>query len=189
MSCSTKPLNKEQLASYIQKKENGLQQKEEINGIDVRVSYQPKEMLVYQEMGEENKPTKHLVDSITNKYKAQEYFTIGLSKDHKEVIRQLAGFSEYSDMLQVLSFQMSDKMMMITDHKDTIPMTDYLFQQTFGMSNENTLMLVFSNEKLKGASEWTLYVKEFGLGIGNLKFVFRRADIDRIPSMKELSYL
>src|SRR4051812_41993108 len=77
--CSTRQMNKEQLSKYIQQDDNGLMKKEGINGIDVRVSYQPKDMLLCQET-EGGKLTKQMIDSIRSKYESQEYFTIGLSK-------------------------------------------------------------------------------------------------------------
>lgn len=185
--CKPGRLNKDELIKYIQKTKNGLTKSQEINGIKVRISYQPKDLMIWQELENEKiADKKKAVDSLKKKYEDQEYFIVGLSKNNKEVIRQLGGFNQYSDMLQVLSFQMGGKVMMLTEKKDTIEMQDYMFQQTFGMSNENSLLFVFNSDELKKADDWILYMKEFGLGIGNLKFAFRRREIEKRPILEEL---
>jgi len=185
--CRPKRLNKNDLLKYVQDYDHGLVHHTAVNGIGMRVSYQPRELLMLQELEGVSEPDKEEMDWVKEKYNDQEYFIMGLSRNNQEVIRQLGGFSQYSNMLQVLSFQMADKVLLISDKQDTVTTEDYVFQQTFGMSNENNLLFVFDRAKLAKADEWTMYIKEFGLGLGIQKFVFRRTDVERIPALKELS--
>ncbi|HYE55522.1 MAG TPA: hypothetical protein VD996_11785 [Chitinophagaceae bacterium] len=184
--CSPERVSRDELVKYLQDKDHGLVHRTSVNGIGMRVSYQPRDLLIWQEVGE-SKANARVIDSVEKKYSNQEYFTMGLSRNNQEVIRQLGGFSQYSDMLQVLSFQMADKVLLISDGRDTVASKDYVFQQTFGMGNENSLLFVFDRAKLAEANEWTMYVKEFGLGLGIQKFVFRRSDVERVPRLKELT--
>jgi hypothetical protein len=186
IGCKSSHVGKEDLLKYVQDKEHGLVHKITSNGIGMRVSYHPKELLVLQELRGNNKLNEKQLEAARKKYSGQEYFMMGLSRNDKEVIRELGSFDRYSDMLQVLSFQMADKITLVSENKDTIPIKDYVFQQTYGMSSENTLLFVFDASKLNKASTWTMHVNEFGLGTGNQKFVFRRHDVERMPALKEL---
>jgi hypothetical protein len=104
---------------------------------------------------------------------------------YKEVIRQLGSFSRYGDMVQVFSFQMHQFINVTTSQKDTLPLADYLFDQTYGMSDGNTMLLCFDREKLINKETLDVNIAECGLGTGSLKFRFKQKDLAKLP---ELNY-
>jgi hypothetical protein len=123
-------------------------------------------------------------DSIQKKYAANYYFLLKYSKDGKEAVRQLGSFSRYSDLVQVLSFQMHRFINLTTPQKDTIELADYLFYQTYGMSDGNTVLLCFERKKLANKEQLYINVGECGLGTGNLTFSFNQKDIIKVPLLK-----
>jgi len=176
-------LSKTELVKYISDKKHGLAQEQEVNGIKVRLSYQPSSMLVVQELQEEQKRDTVLIKELENKYRDRYYFLLKFSRNGKEAIRQLGGFSRYSDMVQVLSFQMNRFINLTTAQKDTVELGDYLFDQTYGMSDGNTLLMSFKKKKIEHSSAVEINIGECGFGTGALKFTIERKDIDKVPGL------
>jgi hypothetical protein len=184
-ACGSSPriVSRPEMIRYIQDKEHGLAQEQEINGMRVQVSYQPSSLLAAQELGPVQQLPKNVIDSVEKKYNKHYYFLLKLSKDGKEAIRQLGSFGRYSDMVQVLSFQMHRFVNCTTPQKDTVPLADYLFDQTYGMSDGNTVLLCFDKEKLGTTRELDVNLAECGLGTGSMKFRFDQKDIQKVPAL------
>lgn len=178
-------MSKKELVAFIANKDNGLLSEHQINDIDVRVQYQPSSLLVAQEIaGPDMRNNQRLIDSLEKKYSNSYYFLIKFSKNNKEAIRQLGSFDRYSDMVSVLSFELPRFINLTTPQKDTVELSDYLFDQTYGASDANTVLLAFAKEKLQGKSVLHVNLSECGFGTGNLKFSFKKEDIDNVPQMK-----
>lgn len=99
------------------------------------------------------------------------------------MIRELGGFSRYSDMLQVFAFGMQEYINLTTSHNDTIPVADYFFDQTYGTSDGNSILVSFSKAQINDRKDIDINLAECGLGIGNLKFHFQKTDMDEIPAL------
>lgn len=185
VSCSEPKsvMTKEELISYINRSKNGLSAEQEVNGVKVNITYRPASLMVVQEIGENEEANKNLIDSLTNKYSSSYYFFLKFSKNGKELIRQLGDFSRYSDMVQVFSFKMGQFVNLTTPEKDTIMLSDYFFDQNYGMSDGNTILLCFDKSKLKNKNELNINVAECGLGIGNLRFSFSKEKLDKTPCL------
>ena len=134
-----KELSKEDLLKYINESKNGLVKEQEINGVKINLAYRPSSLLVQQELETGQKKDSLLLPQLQKKYGTQYYFMLSYSKHGKEVIRQLGSFGRYSDMLQVMAFQMHQYINVTTEKKDTVPLADYQFEQTYGMSAGNNL--------------------------------------------------
>ncbi len=182
-SGSPKAMSRVELIKFLGDKDHGLSQEQEVNGIQVKVSYQPSSLLAAQELNNERLPAASVIDSVEKKYKKNYYFLLKFTKDGREAIRQLGDFSRYSDMVQVLSFQMARFVNVTTPAKDTVSLTDFLFDQTYGMSDGNTVLLCFDKEKLQNKKEIEVNIAECGFGTGSLKFHFDQKDIERVPSL------
>ena len=177
-------VGKRDLVKYINDPRHGLVQKAKVNDVDVQVSYAPSGLMIAQELSASAAPkTKERLDSLEKKYSRNYYFFLKFSKDNRELIRQLGSFSRYSDMVQVLSFQMQQYINLTTAARDTVEMSDYAFEQTYGMGNANTLLLAFPREKIDKAGALDVNLAECGFGIGSLKFKFDKADLDRVPRL------
>lgn len=178
-----KILSRTELIQYINDPGNGLKQTQEVQGIRAELRYQPSSLLVMQALGQENVADKKATDSLEKHYGKNYYFLLKFSKGGQEAIRQLGSFSRYSDMVQVFSFQMHRFVNLTTPQLDTIPLADYLFDQTYGMSDGNTILLCFDKAKLQDKDMLHINVAECGLGTGALQFSFKRKQIDRLPAL------
>ena len=176
-------MSKDDLVGYIQKEKNGLVKKQEVNGITVSVSYFPWQMLVAQELDGQNKSDSAIIKKLEKNYSGQYYFKAKFSKDGQEAIRRLGSFDRYSEMVQVLAFRMNDYINLTTPKRDTIEMADYFFDQTYGMSDGNTLLLSFSKDKITGNKTIDINIGECGFGTGALKFTFERDAIEATPKL------
>jgi hypothetical protein len=159
---------------------------QEINGIKVRLDYVPHQLLVWQEMRSQPSMDSLKISRFQKKFSGQYYFRLSYSKSNKEVIRQLGSYDKYSDLVQVMSFEMGKYVCLYSDKKDTIPLSDFVFDQEYGMNNANKLLLEFKKERLENSNIIDIDVREFGLGIGNTRFEFRKRDIDKVEKLSQL---
>ncbi len=178
-----KVVSKAELTSYISNPDNGLLQKQEANGFTVEMRYQPSSFLVSQFLAADTTFSQKQKDSLELHYNGNYYFLLKYSKNGQEAIRQLGDFSRYSEMVQVLSFQMQRFVNMTTPEKDTVDLKDYLFDQTYGLNDGNTVLLCFGREALKEKKEIDVNVAECGFRTGMMKFRFRKSDIDKLPAL------
>jgi len=176
-------MSKREFLKYINDPGHGLVQKTKVKDIDVQISYEPSSLLVAQELTAAGQRDTSVLHTLEKKYSTNYYFLLKFSKNNKELIRQLGSFSQYSDMVQVLSFQMHQFVNLTTAAHDTVEMSDYAFEQTYGMSNANTLLLAFPREKIGKADKVDVNLAECGFGIGSLKFDFDKKDLDQIPRL------
>lgn len=189
VSSCTRPaiLPADKLTSYIQDPSNGVAKEKKINDIAFKAYYQPSDFLVLQELNSQGKKDSVTLAAIKQKYAPYRYFKLDISKNNKEVIRELGGQARYSEMLSVLAFNMNQYIDIITANKDTIKMVDYAFQQTYGMGSANSLMVVFPTDKLKDLEKYTLNIYECGFQTGDIRFEFTEKDIKKVPAL-ELSF-
>lgn len=182
-SCNSTPrvVSKSELLKYIQKPGNGLTHTREANGFNIQLVYQPASLLIGRELQESGKGDSATLHELEKKYQNYYYFTVRLSRNGQEAIRQLGSFARYSSMVQVLSFQMDQFVNLTTNLHDTIPLTDFLFEQTYGMSTSNNVLLGFSKAALGKSDRMDVNIGEFGLGAGVMQFPFRREDLEQVP--------
>ena len=181
-SCDRQALSSEELSAFVVNEEHGLKKSTEINNVNIAVTYRPVDMLVCQEIGEQ-KVEDQEVENLRNKYSQYLYFILSLSQDNKEALHHTGG-SQYSDLVQTLSFRMSDYVTMTTAANDTIPVGDFMLNRTYGMSGSTDILFVFNKEKAKDSNWIQFNLNEFGLGVGNQRFRFNTADIERCPQMQ-----
>lgn len=177
ISCANE-LNVEELTEYIADKDNGLQQEATMGPTVVTLTFRPNDLMVSQELeGGENQAT---IDSLRKKYEPYYYFVLSLSRDNREALHQ-TNMSEYSDLLNTLSFRMNEFVTMTTTAQDTIPVGDFMMNRTFGMSSSTDVLFAFDKAKAKD-QEWVQFnVNEFGLGVGNQRFRFDVRDLENVP--------
>jgi hypothetical protein len=184
ISCSAPEyLTPEQLNKYVFDVDNGLTQKTEINGYLVDVTYRPTDLLLKQEIGDQP-VSADKIKSLRSKYEPYYYFVLNLSKNNKEALHQVdGGMGQYSELVQTLSFRMSNYVNLTTTAQDTIPTGDFILNRTYGLSNATSLLFVFSKEKAKDKDWIQFNLNEFGLGIGNQRFRFKTKNLERTPKI------
>jgi len=184
-SCSAPSyLSEKDLKAYLLDRDNGLSKEHVLKGNKSIVTYRPTDLLVLQEARGTTKVDSSTLARLQQKYQNHYYFILSLSKDNKEAEYQQQGMGQFSDLVQTLSFRMPEHVNMTTNSRDTIPVGDYIYPRTYGMSNASTLMFAFNKEKIKN-TEWVQFnLKEFGLGIGNQNFRFKTSDLENTPRIK-----
>ncbi|RMG28781.1 MAG: hypothetical protein D6732_18220 [Methanobacteriota archaeon] len=106
--------------------------------------------------------------------------TIGFVDPSKDIVyhRMQRSFSEYSQWIRKLMFQLHEYIYLRTPAIDEIPLNTYHMERTFGLRKDRTFLLLFPDEfngqKLISGSnrQLALVLREFGLGVGRLKFEF-----------------
>ncbi len=183
LGCSRKEsVSVSELQAYVTQPEHGLTHTQEVAGLQITATYRPSDLLMAQELGEQT-ATPEKLTQLWKKYDNL-YLTLTLSKDGREVLTPANGFSEFSEQLQVLSFRMGEYVTLLTDTHDTIPVSTYLFQRTYGMGAGNTLLFAFSKAQLKTQPAYIEFkLHEFGMGTGNLSFRFKKEDIEDLPTV------
>jgi len=184
-ACGPGKVSKDKLSSLIDR-DPALNQVQEVNGIKVRVKYCPYQLLILQELESTGKAADTArLHTLERKYAGQYYFRLSYSKDNKEVIRQLGSFRQYSDMLQVFSFELGRFINGSDEKNDTLAMADYAFEQDYGMSTSNNAMLVFKRRDFDKSERLRVNIGEFGLGMGSMSFTF---PLDRIAKLPSVNY-
>jgi len=177
------PLSQDELQAYINDPDHGLVKTERVKDLEVKVTYRPTDLLVNQEIGDQAAtPTR--VAELRKRYGQTHYFLLSLSRKNQEALNPREGFSQYSDLVQVLSFRMGEFTSLVTSQADTIAVGDYAFQRTYGMGSSNALLFAFPKAE-KARPEWVQFdLNEFGLGTGSLRFRFRQQDLEAVPALK-----
>jgi hypothetical protein len=180
-SCAPKHLSEDQLKQYILEPDNELVKEAVVEDYKIRVAYRPTDLLIAQELGTSQDIAR--INALRTKYSNQYYFILSLSKNDREAIQ--AGImpqAQFSELLQTISFRMGAYVTMTTAARDTIPLTDYAYNRTFGMGSSNDILLVFKKEKMTG--DWLqINLAEFGLGVGRQSLRFMRKKLDNVPKI------
>jgi hypothetical protein len=168
----------DELNKFIADPEHDLKQTNELNGYKVTVTFRPTDLLVYQEIGDQH-PTAAAIDSARKKYNSYYYFILSLSHGNREALNPADGLTQYSELVQTLSFRMNDYVTMTTSQSDTIPVGDFMLNRTYGISSTTDILFVFNKEKAKG-NEWVQFnLNELGIGLGNQRFRFKVEDLEQ----------
>ncbi|MEM9857754.1 MAG: hypothetical protein AAF843_10370 [Bacteroidota bacterium] len=178
-SCSQKtPQTKDELLKWVAENED-FTKEATVRGIKAQVSYRPTDLII-AEVARSN--TEKEIDSLRKAYQNYYYFTISLSKNKKEALYSIDQ-SRFSELVQVLSFNMKAHVKVITPDNDEILAKDYIFSRTYGIGTANTLLFVFPSDELKNADSFKLKITEFGFGLGLLSFEFNVSDLERAPEL------
>jgi hypothetical protein len=178
-------LSEKELKTYVRDCENGVSKERSFKGYKIKVTYRPSDLLIAQETRGETVVDSVELTKLDNKYHPYYYFLLSLSRNNKEAEYQTGGgHGQFSELVQTLAFRMSDYVNLTTSAQDTIPVGDYIYPRTYGMSDASTLMFAFNREKIKN-QEWVQFnMKELGLGIGNMNFRFDVAKLEKTPKIK-----
>lgn len=173
-SCKKKIETRSDLITYINDPDNGLLKTQQIGQVKSVLTYKPSQIAIFSETKNKNTSLSAVKDKL--------FFVLSLSANNKEVLRQLQ-FAQYSEMVQVMAFRMNDFIEINPDNKEGVKPLECLFQQTYGMSNANNLLIIFNREKLIDADNLKIKIKEFGLNIGNLIFEIKTKNIKEIQNV------
>lgn len=187
IGCAPKALNQSDLHAYIRDSQNGLSSSKLSDQLEMRVSYRPTDLMVYQEIG--NRQDSLLRSKLQGKYKPYMYFILDLSAGDKDLLYGLsANQSSFSKNLQTLSFQMGDFIQLISANQDTVSLADYVYDRNFGFRKSSSLLLAFLREDLEHATSFNVQIREFGFDTEIQNFFFSNEHLQNVPKLKELQW-
>lgn len=175
-SCSPTIKSKADLQAYLTDQDNGLTGVVQKSDVAIKMTWQPWQ-LIANKLGNQKDKSQNEASPFSKNL----YFILSLSKGNKELLRQLP-FETYSEMVQVLSFRMQNFISAELGETSIEPV-ECVFQQTYGMTEANMLLLVFNKKDVGAAENLTISLKEFGLGLGNLEFPFKLKSVNQIEKL------
>jgi hypothetical protein len=178
VACQSSFDSEEELKEYVRETSNGLKKEKSIGQIELDVTYKPTDLLVAQELSGKVKN----VDTLRKKYQRFDYFTLSVSANNKE-IESYNLQASFGERVQDLAFGMGNHVYLISEQQDTIPMVDYVYQRTYGMSNSSDFMFVFDAKDIDDTKNLTFQLNDFGLGVGTNRFKFKTENLRQIPKI------
>lgn len=184
ISCSGNTFDsEEELVRFIQDKEHGFLHTKSIKGVDYKLLYKPTDLLVAQELTDKTDAT--LRDSLRLKYGQYLYFNLSMSKNNKELLNSVGGDKQlFGSMVNTLAFGMGEKVHLVNNKRDTIPMLDYIYPRMYGMTSSTSMLLVYPRNEYLTGEAITLTIEDFGFGTGEVRFVQRIEKIENQPNLK-----
>ncbi len=169
--------------SFLKDESNGYIQHKNINGYDFTVMYRPTDLLVEQEL--ENSNDNKQVKQLREQYGEYLYFNLSISKNNKELLSSIPkDLSQFSGLVNQLTFEMDSKVCLLNLQKDTIQLLDFVYPRLYGMSNSTTMMFIYQKEIRKMNTEYLIFsLKDFGLSTGRQQFKFKTNNILNQPKI------
>lgn len=186
ISCDSpsKPLSRMEMVRFLEDPENGLYFEQDINGVELSVRYTPNELVFF----ETPKQSDTVGYKVASKYGNSDLpkslcFILNISKNGKEAVREF-GLNSYSVLIQRLAFEMEHYVYLVGSNNDTINLNVSFFDQTYGLTDRNKILLVFDSVSVKDNSKFRLHLDEFGMNTGPVDFYFDKQNILGIPSIE-----
>lgn len=177
-------LEEEALQAYIQDTSNGVSKIRQTGQVTMQVTYRPIDFLVQQEMGERTDPME--VKQLVDRYRDYIYFVLQLSVGERDALYGAsANQAVFSERLQTLAYRMNRFINLTTISNDTIPVADFFYSRTFGISHSTDVLLVFNKQELVD-KDFYFNVREFGFNTGNQSFPFKAKNILSTPKLNTL---
>ncbi len=181
-ACTPSQLDLQALNEYLLDEGNGLTVKQEAGNLNLKVTYRPNDLLVYQEL--DPFYDQHMIQKLHKKYEGYAYFVLSMETEGRDVLYGTAqGQTDFNERLQTLSFRMQELVSITTSARDTIPVADYVYPRNFGLAKSSTLLFAFNRERMKTA-DWLIFnLKEFGMRTGDQHFRFQVHDLEKTPRL------
>lgn len=185
----------DELMQYVNDPGNGLVQSKKVNGVEMRVKFMPPDWLAHREIEQHPTYSKAQCDSILNIYKKSTTFLLTLGPDKEKtkgdiMFRDVSKIEEYNARALEMNFSMQEYVTLSTDKGTYTPVLAHL-ENVYGLTPGRNVILVFvpGNEHAAPLHESTsisiAYDDPF-FGLGKNYFEFKKANIDLIPTLKQL---
>lgn len=183
-SCGAKSFDsKEDLLIYLKDTENGYRFQKSVNGIDYSLTYRPTDLLVIQSVDADHREEE--IYRLRKRYGNYLYFNLSMSANGKELLGQRIGSrAEFGAMVNQLSFGMSDKLNLIGEKRDTLPLMDFVYPRMYGMGESTDILLVYKSDPKVLEQEYLLLtIKDLGFGTGEVTFKIEANKIKKQPKL------
>lgn len=185
VGCQSKKFQTEEdLWDYVRNPENKLLYTKDIGNVNYQLTYRPTDILVKQEL--DGSAGMEELDSLRKKYAKYFYFNLSMSLNDQEILNgQVANRNTFATMLKELSFGMGSKVYLISQKRDTVPLSDYIYPRMYGMGGNTNLLLVYPREeKLLEGEYFHFRIQDFGLGTGEIGFKIPTEPFKKEPKLE-----
>jgi hypothetical protein len=132
---------------------NDLVKEIHVDQIKVRITYKPTDLLVAQELRSQNNSSAESIQRARDKYKNHYYFVMSLSIGRKEALDPATGLQQFNHLLNTISFRMGEVVNMTTVARDTVPITDFIYNRTFGIGASTDVLILFDKTEFEKNSK------------------------------------
>jgi hypothetical protein len=158
-----------QLVEYVNHPKNDYVQEKTLNGIEIKVTYRPTELMICQELSRNETTSDTVITKLRKKYESQHYLTLSFSKNKQEILSNAANKQQFSMLVNQFAFGMGEKIFLTTAERDTLDLLSFHTPRHYGVSLSTDILLAFEREK-QNAEYLTLKIQEFGLKTGDTQF-------------------
>jgi hypothetical protein len=184
VSCN-RPMKQDKLMKYISEPKHGLLQEKKTNGIIFMAIYRPSDLMAAQELRAYSSYSRQFADSIKAIYNKYLYFLISMSYNNQELLNSLSGNQQqFGEMVNRLSFEMNDYILLTTSNNDTLKLIDYSYPRMYGTGTSTDLLFAFERFQLGQAGELYLKLSDFGIKTGDVVFTFKSGDLHNVPVLE-----
>ncbi|MEC7265413.1 MAG: hypothetical protein VXW38_16855 [Bacteroidota bacterium] len=184
VNCRQNTFNsEEELWSYVKDANNGYHYEKVIGNVVYTLTFRPTDVLVQQELGDFY--TEKKVDSLREKYGNYLYFNLGMSANGQELLNSAVDDrNAFGSMVNQLAFGMEQRIHLISQKRDTVPLADYIYPRMYGMSNSTNMLLVYpkDQELLKG-DYFHFTIEDLGFSTGEVGFKIPTKKLNQEPKL------
>lgn len=178
-SCHQEKISKNALIQFVQDPDNGLTQTIKRNGIEIKLTYKPIDLVALQNFASDAIINDSLFESTKHQFSNYLYFILSISKNGQDF---LAADPNLSSNLNTLAFNMEEYVSMINGEGDTVSLTDFQTPRFFGVSTSSQTLLVF--EKPENFNKIiAIHLKSIGTAITSTYFEFNKQDLESVPQL------
>lgn len=176
--------------SYMNKEENGLVMKKQVNGFEIKLTYLSAEYLAYRELSAEYTLN---ADSLKKFYSKSLTFMMTITpleekrKGEDALLYGIRNYAEYKERLYNLNFEIENNISLETGNLHFKPVLTS-FENSYGLTSGRSLLFVFApdenNQEEFYNSENIDFIYDdalFDTGINH--FSFNRKDLMKAPSL------
>lgn len=184
-SCSgVDQLSLPEYKKWVNDSNNGLYKKVEMDGFELQSVYKPIEWIVEKSL-ETSKLDETKFDSVRKELDGLQYF--GLKIINKG-IPEIISFNALDNVSYQRNFNyytggMKNDIYLVDNH-DTLPCILFLYERNYGAAPVNIFNLAFKNKHHKIIEDKDLIVDASYMGLGIIKFHFKKEDLEEIPQLK-----
>ncbi len=180
--CKVESLSPEELAGYVNNRENGLTQSRKIGPYILEAQYKPVDFISLLE--KENDLTESYLNKRRKELKGLQYYKLRLaSADPHQRVMDIGNYSEqdYYNKIYYFGLEMQQDIKLL-ESDDTLKCVLFHFERNYDLAPYVDFNLGFEKNTAPGDRELILMAHKIGLG--TVKFRFKAAAIHNIPTIK-----
>lgn len=190
LSCTKEVITTpQQLKDFLENSDNGLLQLSDANGIETKVMYHPKDLIIANNYITETDFSEELIDSTREELRDYQYFKLSLSRSGEEVINAFGQDTErFSKAVNYLSFGISADVKLQVNNKE-FDIEDVAYSRSFGSSRSSNVLVAFKPGVLPSTGKLVITFSDSFFSTGYHSYEFDLSKIKEIPTLNLLQNL